>query len=294
MTSMRSAAPSTASAPRRGVAQPAARRRPLHVRVDGRAHDEGPRTGPLRQRRRRRRGRNQRRAPRNARDRRDHDRGRRRLDRVPAWARRPRPVRCAAGRLRAHGGLEGAIASSLPGASWQRCLTHVMRKLLTRVLEFAHGIDAPLVRTIFQQPDTDAAWAHHARIVDQLVGRFADTADLLAETALDILAFTAFRKAHGCQLRSNNPLSAARQGDPSAHRRGRGLPNRAAVIRLVGAVSPNSTTRCEPPAASYPKDRSPQHVPPPPPPRYGGPARSTRCRLTPVGRRGWRTPHTPP
>lgn len=136
----------------------------------------------------------------------------------------------------AHGGLKDAIASTLPGASWQRCRTHFMRNLLAKVPKSAHGLVAPLVRSIFEQPDADSAWAQHARVVEQLTGRFDDAADLLAEAGDEILAFTAFPKAHWRQLRSNNPLERLNK---EIRRRTDVVgifPNRAAVIRLVGAV----------------------------------------------------------
>lgn len=136
----------------------------------------------------------------------------------------------------AHGGLKDAIASTLPGAGWQRCRTHFMRNLLSRVPKSAHGLVAPLVRSIFEQPDADSAWAQHARVVEQLTGRFDGAADLLAEAGPEILAFTAFPKAHWRQLRSNNPLERLNK---EIRRRTDVVgifPNRAAVIRLVGAV----------------------------------------------------------
>src|SRR5262245_16112008 len=40
----------------------------------------------------------------------------------------------------AHPGLVDAIAATLPGASWQRCRTHFMRNLLTRVPKSAQGL----------------------------------------------------------------------------------------------------------------------------------------------------------
>jgi putative transposase len=136
----------------------------------------------------------------------------------------------------AHAGLKEAVAAVLPGASWQRCRTHFMRNLLSRVPKSAHGLVAPLVRSIFEQPDADSAWAQHARVVEQLVGRFDAAADLLAESADEILAFTCFPKAHWRQLRSNNPLERLNK---EIRRRTDVVgifPNRAAVIRLVGAV----------------------------------------------------------
>lgn len=136
----------------------------------------------------------------------------------------------------AHGGLKDAIASTLPGAGWQRCRTHFMRNLLAKVPKSAHGLVAPLVRSIFEQPDADSAWAQHARVVEQLERRFGDAADLLAEAGDEILAFTAFPKAHWRQLRSNNPLERLNK---EIRRRTDVVgifPNRAAVTRLVGAV----------------------------------------------------------
>lgn len=65
-----------------------------------------------------------------------------------------------------------------------------------------------LVRTVFAQPDDAAsAWAQHARVVDQLAERFLAAAELLADAAADLLAFTAFPKDHWRQTWSNIPRS---------------------------------------------------------------------------------------
>ena len=52
----------------------------------------------------------------------------------------------------AHQGLRGAIAAVFGGASWQRCRTHFMTNLLTRVPRRAQPWVATMVRTIYQQP----------------------------------------------------------------------------------------------------------------------------------------------
>ena len=136
----------------------------------------------------------------------------------------------------AHPGLVDAIAATLPGACWQRCRTHFMRNLLTRVPKSAQGFVATMVRTIFAQPDADTVHEQHARIVDQLQVRFPAAAALLEEAGTDLLAFTGFPKEHWRQLWSNNSLERLNK---EIRRRTDVVgifPNRAAVVRLVGAV----------------------------------------------------------
>lgn len=136
----------------------------------------------------------------------------------------------------AHAGLVDAIGSTLPGATWQRCRTHYMRNLLTRVPKSAQAMVATLVRTIFAQPDAASTWTQHARVVAQLQEKFPDAADHLTDAAPDVLAYTGFPKEHWRQIWSNNPQERLNK---ELRRRTDVVgifPNREAVIRLVGAV----------------------------------------------------------
>ncbi len=83
-----------------------------------------------------------------------------------------------------HPGLVDAIAATLPGASWQRCRTHYLKNLSTKVPKTSQPMVATMVRTIFAQPDPDSVWAQHARVVDQLhqVG-LGDAAEHLDQAA---------------------------------------------------------------------------------------------------------------
>jgi putative transposase len=135
-----------------------------------------------------------------------------------------------------HKGLKAAIEAVVPGASWQRCRVHFGRNLMTRVPRSSQGMVATLVRTIFEQPDHDSVWAQHARVVDQLSGRFDDAAAMLADAAEDLLAFSTFPAEHWSNIRSNNPQERLNK---ELRRRTDVVgifPNRAAVVRLVGAV----------------------------------------------------------
>lgn len=136
----------------------------------------------------------------------------------------------------AHQGLKNAIAKVFVGAGWQRCRTHFAKNLLSKVPKSAQDFVAALNRSIFAQPNADEVWAQHRRVVDQLAGRFADAAHLLEDAAEDVLAFSSFPKSHWRQIWSNNPQERLnreirRRTDVVSI-----FPNRAAIIRLVGAV----------------------------------------------------------
>lgn len=135
-----------------------------------------------------------------------------------------------------HLGLKQAIAATLPGAGWQRCRTHFLRNLLTRVPKSAQTMVATLVRSIFDQVDREAVWAQHKRVVEQLQERFTEAARLLDEAGPDVLSFATFPHEHWRQIWSNNPQERLNK---EVRRRTDVVgifPHRAAIIRLVGAV----------------------------------------------------------
>ena len=64
---------------------------------------------------------------------------------------------------------------------------------------------ATMVRTIYQQLSPAEVHGQLDRVVEQLREPFAQVAELLADAAPDLLAFTAFPVAHWQKLWSNNP-----------------------------------------------------------------------------------------
>ncbi|SCL70652.1 Transposase (or an inactivated derivative) [Micromonospora citrea] len=141
----------------------------------------------------------------------------------------------------AHAGLVAAIGAALPGASWQRCRTHYLRNLLTKVPKSAQPWIATLVRTIFDQPDTDAVRAQFTRVVTTIEARFPAAAEHLDTARDDLLAFTGFPREIWRQIWSNNPQERLNK---EIRRRTDVVgifPNRPAIIRLVGAVLAEQT-----------------------------------------------------
>ncbi len=136
----------------------------------------------------------------------------------------------------AHQGLRNAIASVFAGASWQRCRTHFMTNLLTRVPKRAQPWVATMVRSIYQQPSAEEVHIQHDRVVAQLAERFGQAASMLDEAGSDILAFTSFPMEHWKKIWSNNPQERLNK---EIRRRTDVVgifPNRSAAVRLVGAV----------------------------------------------------------
>ena len=142
----------------------------------------------------------------------------------------------------AHRGLVDAIGAALPGAAWQRCRTHYLRNLLTKVPKSAQPWVATMVRTIFDQPDADAGprpvrpgRRHDRREVSRTPPNISTT------PATTCSRSPAFPHEIWRQIWSNNPQERLNK---EIRRRTDVVgifPNRAAIIRLVGAVLAEQT-----------------------------------------------------
>jgi putative transposase len=136
----------------------------------------------------------------------------------------------------AHQGLKSAIAAVLQGAGWQRCRVHFVRNALALVPKTAQQMVAATIRTVFVQPDAQAAREQWRRVADSFRGRFPRLAALLDEAEADVLAYLAFPLEHWRQIWSNNPLERLNKEIKRRTDVVGIFPNAAAVVRLVGAV----------------------------------------------------------
>jgi transposase-like protein len=136
----------------------------------------------------------------------------------------------------ANPGLKRAITEVFVGTAWQRCRVHFMRNLLARVPKKAQAMVAAAVRPIFQQADRTAAQRQLREVCTALRAQFPHAGALLAEAEEEIFTFYDFPAEHRRQIYSTNPLERLNK---ELQRRSAVVgifPNRAAVIRLLGAL----------------------------------------------------------
>jgi putative transposase len=135
-----------------------------------------------------------------------------------------------------HAGLVAAINKSFQGASHQRCRVHFARNLLSLVPRSHTDMVAAVFRTIFAQPDADAVSETWDQVRDQLAGIAPKIGPLMDDAKHEVVAFTAFPRAHWQKIWSTNPLERINKEIKRRSRVVGIFPNEAAVIRLVGAV----------------------------------------------------------
>jgi transposase-like protein len=136
----------------------------------------------------------------------------------------------------AHEGLKSALDQVLGGASWQRCRVHFMRNILAHVPKGDKSMVAAALRTIFAQPDREAAGQQLAEVVLAMRARWPKAAELLAEAEEDILAYMAFPPEHWTRIYSTNPLERLNKEIKRRTYVVGIFPDQPSVIRLVGSV----------------------------------------------------------
>ena len=141
----------------------------------------------------------------------------------------------------AHTGLKDAIAANLPGATWQRCRTHYAANLMGITPKNMWPAVKAMLHSVYDQPDAASVHAQFDRLLDYVSEKLPTAAEHLDAARADILAFTTFPKDVWTQVWSNNP---AERLNREIRRRTDAVgifPNRAAIVRLVGAVLAEQT-----------------------------------------------------
>jgi len=136
----------------------------------------------------------------------------------------------------AHTGLKKAITRTLPGTSWQRCMVHFMRNVLSHVQKNAKDYVSAALKTVFNQQTRKDAGDAMGRLIALLEDKYPTVAELVMAAEDDVLAYMAFPTTHWRQIRSTNPLERLNR---EIRRRTDVVgifPNDAALLRLVGAL----------------------------------------------------------
>jgi transposase-like protein len=136
----------------------------------------------------------------------------------------------------AHEGLKTAIGQVFTGATWQRCRVHCLRTLLAHVPEAKQALVAAAVRTIFAQPNRQAAGQQLQEVVQALQGRWPDAARTLTQAEEDILAYMAFPQDHWTRISSTNVLERLNKEVKRRTDVVGVFPDVPSMIRLVGAA----------------------------------------------------------
>ena len=136
----------------------------------------------------------------------------------------------------AHAGLKAAIRRVFQGAGWQRCRVHAMRNFLAVAKHQHRLMIAALIRTIFAQPDPDAARTQLRAVVAQLEPVAPEVAAKLEAAEDDLLAYTTFPPSHWTKIWSNNPIERLNRELKRRTDVVQIFPNTESVIRLVGAL----------------------------------------------------------
>lgn len=136
----------------------------------------------------------------------------------------------------AHAGLTAAIARQFAGAAWQRCRVHFMRNLQGAVASKHVPPVMAAVKTVFAHTDPVEVAAQWDQVVDTLTGSFPKVAAMMRDAKHDVLAFTAFPRAHWQKVWSNNPIERLNKEIKRRADVVEIFPNPAALLRLATAV----------------------------------------------------------
>lgn len=104
-------------------------------------------------------------------------------------------------------GLVESLAEFYPEASWQRCMVHWFRNVLTAIPTGKAREVVAMLKAIHAQEDREAAEKKAADVVAKLHDmKLAKAARIVEEGFAETLSYMAFPREHWTRIRTNNPL----------------------------------------------------------------------------------------
>jgi transposase-like protein len=135
-----------------------------------------------------------------------------------------------------HPGLQEALVRSFPGSSWQRCQTHFLRNLLTRVRKRDRSWILGAMKDVYAAPSRGQAETRLRQLTAMLRPKYRDLADWLDEEAEETLTVYAFPAEHRRRLRTTNNIERLNQESKRRTHVVRIFPNAASCLRLITAL----------------------------------------------------------
>lgn len=137
----------------------------------------------------------------------------------------------------AHEGLRRAIEEIFPGATWQRCIVHLMRNAasLAPTRQKKAAVLA-ILHAVFDERDPELVRELCHMACAEISGFCPKAASLLGEAEIDALAYLDFPYAHHRRLRTSNVQERANRELKRRSCVVQVFPSRKSLIRMLGAV----------------------------------------------------------
>lgn len=137
----------------------------------------------------------------------------------------------------AHEGLRRAISEVFQGASWQRCVVHLMRDCVREAAsQQLRRRVARIVAPVFRAKDAAQVRAMYHLACEMLEECCPKAARVLEEAEPDALAYLDFPRSHWKRLRTNNLQERTNREIKRRSRVVQAFPSKESLMRLVGAV----------------------------------------------------------
>ena len=111
-----------------------------------------------------------------------------------------------------------------------------MRNVLAHVPKRDKALAAAAIRTIFDQPNREAAKQQLAELVQAMRSRWPKAAEVLGRAEDDTLAYMAFPEKHWTRIYSTNPLERLIKEVKRRTNVVGVFPDQPSVLRLVGSI----------------------------------------------------------
>ncbi len=135
-----------------------------------------------------------------------------------------------------HGGLTAAVRLQFQGASWQRCQMHLSANISSAAPKAVQEELHARVRAIFEAPDLETARTLLAKVVADYEQQAPTAIATLERGFDDATAVLALPRPYRKRLRTTNGQERLNEEVRRRERVIRIFPNRASVVRLVGAL----------------------------------------------------------